>query len=211
MRWLSLEGETASKVRSAVRKWATYSIRATRPCLTSGERQEPPSWCSVPGCTTARSTSTVCGSSMTIFSGDGYRAVSNGHHCRSAVTAGYHPTAHPALRSSRRPDRVKNSTPGSTSRPTPHWIASTDLDGTLRCSRSPTAARGWALSSHIASLTALGCVKRWRMRRPRRPDQLACRRIAPAVAGPARGRPPNRARHPRYRPRRRRRGTVGPA
>ena len=108
-------------------------------------------------------------------------------------------------------DRVKNSTPGSTSRPTPHWIASTDLDGTLRCSRSPTAAPGWALSSHIASPTALGCVKRWRMRRPRRPDQLACRRIAPAVAGPARGRPPNRARHPRYRPRRRRRGTVGSA
>ena len=40
------------------------------------------------------------------------------------------------------------------------------------------------------------------------PDHLACRRVTPAVAGAARGRPPNRARHPRYRPRRRRRGTV---
>ena len=47
--------------------------------------------------------------------------------------------------------------------------------------------------------------------RPPRPDQLACRRVAPAVAGAARGRPPNRARPPRYRPRRRRRGTIRPA
>ncbi len=34
--------------------------------------------------------------------------------------------------------------------------------------------------------------------------------VTPAVASPARGRPPNRARHPRYRPRRRRRGTIRP-
>ena len=47
--------------------------------------------------------------------------------------------------------------------------------------------------------------------RPRRPDQLACRRVTPAVASAARGRPPNRARHPRYRPRRRRRGAIRPA
>ena len=47
--------------------------------------------------------------------------------------------------------------------------------------------------------------------RPPRPDQLACCRVTPAVAGAARGRPPNRARHPRYRPRRRRRGTIRPA
>ncbi len=33
--------------------------------------------------------------------------------------------------------------------------------------------------------------------RPPRPDQLACCWVAPAVAGPARGRPPNRTRHPR--------------
>ncbi len=40
------------------------------------------------------------------------------------------------------------------------------------------------------------------------PIELACCRVAPAVAGTARGRPPNRARPPRYRPRRRRRGTI---
>ena len=47
--------------------------------------------------------------------------------------------------------------------------------------------------------------------RPRCPDQLACRWVAPAVAGPARGRPSNRARHSRSRPRRRCGGTAGPA
>ena len=36
----------------------------------------------------------------------------------------------------------KNSTPGLTSRPTPHWMPSTDPDGTSRCCRSPTAAPG---------------------------------------------------------------------
>ena len=46
--------------------------------------------------------------------------------------------------------------------------------------------------------------------RPPRPDQLACCRLTPAVASAARGRPPNRARHPRYRPRRRRRSTIRP-
>ena len=44
--------------------------------------------------------------------------------------------------------------------------------------------------------------------RPRRPHQLACRRLTPAVASTARGRPSNRARHPRCRPRRRRRGAI---
>ena len=42
-------------------------------------------------------------------------------------------------------------------------------------------------------------------------NQLARCRVTPAVAGAARGRPPNRARHPRYSPRRRRRSTIRPA
>ena len=40
--------------------------------------------------------------------------------------------------------------------------------------------------------------------------RLACRRLTPAVASAPRGRPPNRARHPRYRRSRRRRSTIGP-
>ncbi len=47
--------------------------------------------------------------------------------------------------------------------------------------------------------------------RPPRPDQLARCRVTSAVASPARGRPPNRTRYPRYRPRRRRRSTLCPA
>ena len=46
--------------------------------------------------------------------------------------------------------------------------------------------------------------------RRRRRDRLACRGRAAAVAGAARGRTPNRSRHTRYRPRRRRRGPIGP-
>ena len=38
--------------------------------------------------------------------------------------------------------RVKNSTPGWASRPTPPSIPSTDPDGTSRCCRSSTAVRG---------------------------------------------------------------------
>ena len=51
-----------------------------------------------------------------------------------------------------------------------------------------------------------GCGLRLRLR-----NQLARCRVTPAVARPARGRPPNRARHPRYRPSRRRRSTICPA
>ena len=53
-----------------------------------------------------------------------------------------------AQRSARAGDRrddlapVKNSTPGSLSRPAPGWMPSMDPDGTLRCCRSPTAAPG---------------------------------------------------------------------
>ena len=41
--------------------------------------------------------------------------------------------------------------------------------------------------------------------------RLACCRVTPAMASNARGPPPNRARRPRHRPRRRRRSTLGPA
>ena len=92
-----------------------------------------PTCCSASGCTTARSTSTGCGVSITIFSGDGCPAASNAHHCRSGAIAGYRQAIRPTSRSSRRLDRAKNSTPGWASRPTPHWIPSTDPDGTLRC------------------------------------------------------------------------------
>ena len=64
---------------------------------------------------------------------------------RSPLPFGRHrwvsPSDQPNSRS-RRPARVENPTPGSTSRPTRHWIPSTDPDGTSRYCRSPTVAPG---------------------------------------------------------------------
>ena len=87
--------------------------------FASSGRPESPACCSASGCTTARSTSTVCASSITICSGGGYPAASNAHPCRSAAIAGSRPAVSPTSRSSRRLARAKNSTPGSASRPTP--------------------------------------------------------------------------------------------
>ncbi len=65
---------------------------------------------------------------------------------RSPLPFGRHrwvsPSGQSELEIARRLARAKNSTPGSTSRPTPRWMPSTDPDGTSRCCPSPTAAPG---------------------------------------------------------------------
>jgi hypothetical protein len=65
---------------------------------------------------------------------------------RSPLPFGRHrwvsPSDQPELEIIATPRCAKNSTPGLTSRPTLHWMPSTDPDGTSRCSPSPTAASG---------------------------------------------------------------------
>ena len=51
-------------VGSTVRQWTTCSIRSTSSCLTSSERPESGCFHILSGCTTARSTLTVCGCSI---------------------------------------------------------------------------------------------------------------------------------------------------
>ena len=166
--------------------------------------------CSASGCTTARSTSTVCAGSTTICSGDGYRAASNAHPCRSAAIAGSRPAVSPTSRSSRRLGRAKNSTPGSASRPTPPLDAEHGPEWHLAVLPFTDGGAGVSLvishMPHRRRRAVRGVDGRGV--RPPRSDQLARRRVTPAVASTARGRPPNRARHPRYRPRRRRRSTT---
>ena len=159
-----------------------------------------------------RSTSTVCAGSITTSSRGGYRAASNAHRCRSAAIAGSRRVINPSWKIAATPrpreefdawlERAGRHPPGCRARtrmaPRGAAVHRRRRRGELRYLPLPHRRR--------RALRGVG----GRGFRPPRPDQLACRRITPALASAARGRPPNRARHPRYRPRRRRGGAIRP-
>ena len=167
-------------------------------------------WGSVSGCTTAQSTSTLCGSSITTLQ----RGRLSRRIERSPLPFGRHRWVSPSDPS----DLEIAATP----RPREEfdaWLseqASTPLDAEhgpgWHLAVLPFTDGGAGVSfvvSHCLADGVGGCEALADAASGRDdPINWPAAGVTPAVASAARGRPPNRARHPRYRPRRRCRGTI---
>ena len=181
--------------------------------FASSGRPESPICCSVSGCTTAPSTSTDCAGFITTSSRGGYPAASNAHRLPFGRHRWVSPSDQPGLEivATPRPREEFDA-----------WLdeqANTPLDAEhgpgwhLAVLPFTDGGAGVSLVVSHCLIDGVGAL---------RGGGGSGLRLRPRINWPAagsrprwqalrRGRPPNRARHPRYRPRRRRRSTIRPA